>query len=398
MALANKTILLQYDVPGPELWHERMVLAHIVNEDYIVATPDFDVHYEELSLLNDDLRGIRVKPSPHALPGGILPAQVYPLPAFTAAEVAALRVEAQRVLAMERAARGLVDRAVPAAAGAAPAVGAVPAAAGAPATLHAGTLYWVAAEKVGDLRFGDVVHGVAAAPTDGAKAVHVLADGASVFVQCIDGGHQKKFLQKAADNDHRIVGQEFDTLGRPECSLKDAAAKFAEVSTQWNLTGPRTSRWCISYLAVEALGFEGHHERFRALCKVEASSWGIQEHYQLSMIAKHALQVDQLDGFNNLCLEVIFRRLQTIEYSYAERARELEAKAVGGRLSLEEQQTFGGVTRQASTLMVCPDLLDFVKGEVERDANLAKNLRKAREERELARKSGPKKKGGEDAP
>ena len=64
------------------------------------------------------------------------------------------------------------------------------------------------------------------------------------------------------------------------------------------------------------------------------------------MIAKHALQVDQLDGFNNLCLEVIFRRLQTIEYSY-ERARELEAKAVGGRLSLEEQQTFGGVTRQA---------------------------------------------------
>ena len=104
MALANKTILLQYDVPGPELWYERMVLAHIVNEDYIVATPDFDVHYEELSLLNDDLRGIRVKPSPHALPGGILPAQVYPLPAFTAAEVAALRVEAQRVLAMERAA------------------------------------------------------------------------------------------------------------------------------------------------------------------------------------------------------------------------------------------------------------------------------------------------------
>ena len=87
----------------------------------------------------------------------------------------------------------------------------------------------------------------------------------------------------------------------------------------------------------------------------------------------------------------MFRRLQTIEFSYAEHAREMEAKAVGGRLSLEEQQTFGVVTRQASTLMVCPCLLDHAKPEVERDANLAKNLRKAR-------KSNNKKKNTEDAP
>ena len=67
-------------------------------------------------------------------------------------------------------------------------------------------------------------------------------------------------------------------------------------------------------------------------------------------------------------------------------------------MSLEEQQTFGGVTRQAGTLMICPELLDYVKSEVERDASLAKNLRKAREERELARRQGGKKKQGEDVP
>ena len=72
MSLLNRQLLLQYDVAGPVLWHERLVLAHIQNEDSIVATPDQDVHYEELSLLNADLRGIRVKPSPHALPPGIL--------------------------------------------------------------------------------------------------------------------------------------------------------------------------------------------------------------------------------------------------------------------------------------------------------------------------------------
>lgn len=43
--------------------------------------------------------------------------------------------------------------------------------------------------------------------------------------------------------------------------------------------------------------------------------------------------------------------------------------------------------------MVCPDLLSHVKAEVEAEASLAKNLRKAREEREAARK-GNKKAGG----
>jgi len=37
--------------------------------------------------------------------------------------------------------------------------------------------------------------------------------------------------------------------------------------------------------------------------------------------------------------------------------------------------------------MVAPELLDHVRSEVERDASLAKNLRKAREEREAARKA-----------
>ena len=38
-------------------------------------------------------------------------------------------------------------------------------------------------------------------------------------------------------------------------------------------------------------------------------------------------------------------------------------------------------------LMVCPELLTHVKEETEKEASLAKNLRKAREEREAARKN-----------
>ena len=80
-----------------------------------------------------------------------------------------------------------------------------------------------------------------------------------------------------------------------------------------------------------------------------------------------------MDAFNLMSIEVQFRRLQTIEFSYSEKAKEAESKAVGGRLSLEEQTTFGGITRQYSTLMICPDLLDFVKLETER---LVKSVRR----------------------
>ena len=143
----------------------------------------------------------------------------------------------------------------------------------------------------------------------------------------------------------------------------------------------------MNYLAIENLGFEGHHARLRTITKADASSWGIQERFQVSMALRQALLIDQLDAFNLLTIELQFRRLQTIEFSYAEKAREMESKAVGGKLSLEEQTTYGGVTRQYSTLMVCPELLTHVKEETEKEASLAKNLRKAREEREAARKN-----------
>jgi hypothetical protein len=45
--------------------------------------------------------------------------------------------------------------------------------------------------------------------------------------------------------------------------------------------------------------------------------------------------------------------------------------------------------------MICPELLDFVRVDVERDASLAKNLRKAREERDATRKKNGNAKDGQ---
>ncbi|CAJ1387216.1 unnamed protein product [Effrenium voratum] len=116
-----------------------------------------------------------------------------------------------------------------------------------------------------------------------------------------------------------------------------------------------------------------------------------QEHFQLSMMLRQLLQVDSINGCNSLGVELMFRRLQTIEYAHSEKARENESRLSGGKLALEEQYVFGSVVRHAGTLMIAPSLLSHVKEETEKEVLLAKNLRKAKEERELAAKKGGKK-------
>lgn len=361
----------------------------------------FRSYSEDLGLLNSDLRGIRVRPAPGVVPPGVNAAEIYALPMWNVGEVQAIRDEARQVALQERQAAGApAAQAVPVAA---VGVAALPAVAGplvpAGAAPHAcGVLKWMAAETAAGYRYGDPVVGVTAASARGAKAVHV-ENGIPIFVECVDGADFTVFMSRPAKCDHRILAVEMNALGQPERTLKDAASALSETAVKWTLTGPRTSKWCISYLAIEGLGFEGHHERLRQVTRADSSSWGIQEHFQISMSLRQALLVDQLNGCNLLSVEVQFRRLQTIEYSYAEKAREQESKAVGGRLTLEEQTTFGGMTRQYSTLMICPELLDYVRAETEREATLAKSLRKAREEREALRKGqNQKTKGKQEDP
>ena len=62
----------------------------------------------------------------------------------------------------------------------------------------------------------------------------------------------------------------------------------------------------------------------------------------------------------------------SIEFAHADRIRAAEGRAVGGRMSVEEQSVFLGTTRPFGNIMVCPLLLDHVRTEVEREAKLSK--------------------------
>ena len=39
MALVGRRVLLEYDVAGPRVWHERLVLEWVREENYVVVTP-----------------------------------------------------------------------------------------------------------------------------------------------------------------------------------------------------------------------------------------------------------------------------------------------------------------------------------------------------------------------
>eukprot|EP00438_Fugacium_kawagutii_P014095 Skav231798 [mRNA] locus=scaffold734:131220:155475:+ [translate_table: standard] len=372
MALLGRQVLLEYDVGGPRIWHERTPLEHLEGDVDVILTPDGDVYSEELGPLNADVRSIRVRPAAGGLPAGMRPASIYAMPVWSANELANFRDEARRVADQERRAAGGV---------APPPVLQVQAPAQ-PGVMvgdyAAGTMKWLAAEAKGSYVYGQEVAGIGHAMVRGSKAVHQTGDG-PMFVECVDGADLAMFRQRPARCDIRLLPSFLNSLGQPERTLKDVAAASVEAPVGWVLSGPRTSKWCVNYLTVENLGFEGHHERLRQITKADASSWGIQEHFQISMSLRQCLLVDQVNPYNLLSVEIQFRRLQTIEFSYSEKAREAESRAVGGRLSLEEQTTFGGITRQYATLMICPDLLDFVKQETEKEASLAKNLRKARD-------------------
>eukprot|EP00974_Lingulodinium_polyedra_P088631 8594560-Lingulodinium_polyedra.AAC.1 len=61
MAAPGDVLLLRYAVDGPEIWHERVVLAvsPARPSTKAVLTPDWDHYVEECTLENPDLQGIR---------------------------------------------------------------------------------------------------------------------------------------------------------------------------------------------------------------------------------------------------------------------------------------------------------------------------------------------------
>eukprot|EP00973_Karenia_brevis_P039176 5411326-Karenia_brevis.AAC.1 len=56
---------------GDDEWHERLLLGHVRDNNYVVATPTFDVFVETIDAGNPDLSSIRIGPAGGGLPLGV---------------------------------------------------------------------------------------------------------------------------------------------------------------------------------------------------------------------------------------------------------------------------------------------------------------------------------------
>ena len=136
-----------------------------------------------------------------------------------------------------------------------------------------------------------------------------------------------------------------------------------------------------------------HHRWWIASFSLTKEMWGVSEHETGMKMLENAGGYDALDLCNISAIECVLRKVQLVEYVYGQEAPETkkDGKAKGrgkggtARAGMfDEASVFTGSHREAGDVMLCPELLDYVAKEVERDASVMKQVRKAREERKLA--------------
>jgi hypothetical protein len=441
-----------YQVAGVPLWHQRLVLGRVassetdVRREFLIVSPDGDVYLEAYDERNGDISAVRSSDRRWPPPVGLDRNQCYRFPTEPSQArrdtwLAAGLPEAEAKYRARRAAEGdivaagigvvcldlagavpvvvggvapepggvLVERgAPPGPAGVGPAAGEGPGAEAARtiSPLQPGEWRVSAAEKGYDI--GTIVprHLI---PSWGTrchlmKVIVDMGSNVSVFAEFVDEELYPAWRARRDPLDARImrIRTRHEKRHRDWKDISDDTT--TEEFKDWPVKGPRTAAWCVDFLTKQVGGAEDHHLLWKTQAKLNSSDWGVGEHELLMSMVKLAAEYDQLDLGNSACMEVAFKRAQTIEFAYQERIREQQQMGgKGSRLTYEEQAVFLGVTR-SDVIMICPKMLDYVREEVQRDSELAKNLRKAREERDYLRKGKgdnqndrqKQKKGGKD--
>jgi hypothetical protein len=180
-------------------------------------------------------------------------------------------------------------------------------------------------------------------------------------------------------------------LPRARCYRKFGFMEFVDFA----VPGPRTMTWCAKFLNRRGGGPRDLLRRWKQVSRMQDNLWGVAEHSLTMQVMEIAGCYDGLDVVNIACLELMIRKAQLGEFSYSEQGpapppkSEGEKKKGHGKGServgmYDESSIFLGSHKEFGDVMVCPDLLDYVTKEVEREASvMKKQIRKAREERSL---------------
>ena len=406
---------------GEVYLHERVILKSGIDGASVVLTPDHGCYVEEHQT-DRDITKVRVLGDESEMPYGIGGRQLYRFQMAPALNdwILLLR-EAETIAQMYPAKFPAVAGAAPAAPPAPPAPPAHPVlpaplappappaaaavvAATAPAAppglppaaivpMPGAQQVWRASEEMEAIaghatsrkvEFGDKV---LLGPNDvvlGDKAVVVLADGRPCFAMRTNlakDDFKTERIGKLAD-DARTLPAKFNVRGQLQRDFTDAVAQMMEEAAQegWPVSGPRTLPLLESYTRMGCAPRQ-HRQQWVTQANIPKEDRSRYERETLCALLDIGSTYDQLNMPSLACMELASRRVQLIED-----ARRLNPSAP----SYEGANYFMGSAVGDQGAIVVSALSSHVASRLQADASVAKERRKQREERALA-KAPPKK-------
>jgi hypothetical protein len=383
MALVGSVALVRYAVAGAEVWHERQVVTHIIDDVYIICAPDLDVYAEDLSVTNVDLQGLRVRAAVGGVPYGINAATVYPLPAWTVAQQAGIAQLASVEAAAERLARGI-------GAGAAVVVAPAVAGAGVAAGAVAGRR-WVLAETVEGHAIGEQVAFPVGAAQDGEYGLMTLPGmrvPRPVLVKDIAIADLDVFCEErigwardsvaiagndlSVSEDVRTLSIKFAPDGTRSRTFRESVQEMTLVDFDDFPFAPRTTQAYVKEVCKMAECCHSQHLGWVQKSKIPDGDRAIFEDEILSQAIDLAVMYDGLCISNLACFELLIRRKQLIAEAHVHNP---------GAPNYEGADHWMGMGSRPGGAIVVSSLTQHVSSKMEAESRILKERRKAGENR-----------------
>ena len=189
-----------------------------------------------------------------------------------------------------------------------------------------------------------------------------------------------------------------DGRGLRDLSFADALKRQTEtIRADWPVKGPRTMLWVLSFMQRMVGGAMAWHTRWLAMMQLGDSDENVKLHETLCRVIESSLCHDQLVICELASYEYLARQLQLVEERvFEERVRislpaaKAKAQAKDAAIVVASPTDFAsevghflGTGETKGNLCISPALMDWTVDQMKNEAAVAKERRKAREERAL---------------
>jgi hypothetical protein len=196
----------------------------------------------------------------------------------------------------------------------------------------------------------------------------------------------------AAHDDVRTLPVRYNVAGYRQREFRDMLNLATEDPwPDFPVRGPRTCRWVLQFMLEHGGTPRGWHQRWKADAKLQQTDAGVALHEVCCFILESMCTYDQLNAPNLASGEHAARQVQLVEERWKDR---LIGSAENQDAMVDMHLYSGQATR--GTICVAPQLQEWISEELRKEFSVAKERRKAREERALTRapKNDKNDKGG----